>query len=146
MTNPNLPELKRLNMWVQEQDKLEPGERRWEQGFWVTLREEEPACKTAFCVAGAAVVRAGHKLILKDDGCGDQDMWLNDHWAGTSEITHLANEILGIDAHAVEDVYDENNSAEDIDRYIRQIFAIAGTDYEATEPAPDKDITVRDIA
>lgn len=140
---PNFPELKRLNLWVQAQNKLEPGEQRWEQGYWITLREKEPACKTAFCVAGAAIVRAGHLLTFKDDGDGDQDMWLDDHFVGSDEVTRLANDILGIEAWAVDDLYNENNSAKDIDRHIRRIFENAGASYTRTKAAPDRKIEVR---
>lgn len=38
--------------WVEWQDTLEPGTRMWDQGNWVTLREDQPTCGTAYCVAG----------------------------------------------------------------------------------------------
>jgi hypothetical protein len=38
--------------WVEWQDTLEPGARAWNQDRWVTIREDEPSCGTAFCLAG----------------------------------------------------------------------------------------------
>lgn len=154
---PNFPELKRMNLWVQAQNKLEPGARVWVQDGWVTLRENEPMCKTAFCLAGATIVRAGHELRLT----GYMDFYLDGEYISSGRIPELADEILGIDFHnglyyddddlpthyADDyddriDLYTERNTAADIDREIKRIFKEHGVSYAQTKAVPDRKIQI----
>jgi hypothetical protein len=136
---PNLPELKRLNMWVQEQDKLEPGARIWYQDDWAYLREETPMCQTAYCVAGMTVTRAGHYLIADRN----EDLWLDGEKAYGFDVEELAQNILGIDESVADMLFDGGNSAEQVDQVIRGIFERAGADYDSVEAAPDREIEIK---
>lgn len=147
---PNLPELKRLNMWVQEQAQLEPGARIWMQNAWVMLREETPMCQSAYCVAGMAIVRAGHKLVEEKytvfDGRGswqEERMMLDGVEVGSADVTRSAEEILGIDSVTADDLFYQFNKAADINNQIRRIFTKAGANYDTVEPAPDLEIEIK---
>lgn len=160
-TTPNLPELKRLNIWVQEQDQLEPGARIWDQGNWVALREETPMCQTAYCVAGMAIARAGHTLsskMIKLDkpsfdcfdsncsGCDFCEVWtfrLDGQRVTDTGIQRVAAEILGLDDYCARRLFSGGNEAPVIDRVIRNIFLDANADYDSVEPAPDLEIEIK---
>lgn len=137
---PNLPELKRLNMWVQEQDKLEPGASVWFQGSWITLREETPMCQTAYCVAGMALVRAGHDFRIGEHGISALD---GVDLVSSSRIEMLACQILNIDIQVGDRLFYGDNTASDVDEVIREIFTKAGADYDSVEPAPDLEIEIK---
>jgi hypothetical protein len=140
-TTPNLPELKRLNMWVQEQDKIEPGARIWYQGQWVSIREVSPMCQTAYCVAGMAVVRAGHRVAEPD--LNNWTVSLDGKRVSLARIPGMAEEILGIDSNQGGALFCGDNTAEDVDQAIRGIFTEAGVDYDSVEPAPDLEIEIK---
>lgn len=152
MTTPNFPELKRLNLWVQAQDKLEPDERRWHQGWWITLRENEPICKTAFCVAGVAIVRAGNTFTYD---YAEDAMRINGEYVKSEDVTERANKILGAEFNAEDEysyadeeklemsLYASGNDAAAVDRIIRNVFAKHGVSYARTKAAPDKKIIIK---
>jgi hypothetical protein len=142
--SPNLPELKRLNMWVQEQNELEPGARIWGQEEWVAIREDTPMCQSAYCVAGMAIVRAGHTLSRQWDRvvCSGRTL-LDNRGTNYWEIKGLAEDILGIDADTGAALFEVDNRAEDIDFFIRRVFEEAEVDYDSVEPAPDLEIEIK---
>jgi hypothetical protein len=47
--NPDVPLLRKLVEWVEEQDKLPPEQKEWNQGEWI---DRFAVCGTAYCSAG----------------------------------------------------------------------------------------------
>lgn len=124
MMEPNVPLLRKMVEWVEEQATLTEG-REWNQTWfvlhdmgvqWVVGEGEVAFCDTAYCVAGKVAVDAG--WVAKDDsGYVHKD-------GVTRRASDVAAEILGIpDWYAVDEDYDRpehlfdgGNSAEDIRR------------------------------
>lgn len=119
----NVPLLRKMVEWVEEQEKLTEG-REWWQGFWATdtsrgtfieLVDSKSYCGTAFCVAG--------KLAYDD---GWKPKWLPDGEAyevtrdgETKEIAGVAAGLLGIAPDTR--LFDANNTAAVIRRIAEDI-------------------------
>lgn len=95
MTEPNIPLLRKMVEWAEEQETLTTG-REWHQGNWFTKEPLGTAfldCGTSYCLAGKIALDAGWKP----------------EWDGTGFITatvvkdgealfvrDVANELLGL--------------------------------------------------
>ena len=124
LTAPDFAELRRLNEWVQTQPQ------DWDQATYVN------ECGTAFCVAGKTLVDAGHTLQHGHEGTGGYWGLLLD---GKFQrfgigVERAAAERLSIDLGTAEVLFGAGNSAADIDRIIRDIFAEHGVEYDAEAP------------
>lgn len=142
MTMPDFAELKHLNEWVQWQSKMEfdHGDRDWLQYEFVTpagAERHKPLtdvyskneCGTAYCVAGKAVVRAGHVL---SEGSLSRVPLIDGR---VQSFDYLAAEILGIDYDTASRLFEGDNTADDIDEIIREIFTEHGVNYDQQAPA-----------
>lgn len=78
--------------WVEWQDTLEPGARMWDQGNWITPREEEPTCGTAYCVAGYIGQKLNPAFALHSETVIDGDL---------THVSNFVEKALGIDASGV---------------------------------------------
>lgn len=57
MTEVNVPLLRKVVEWVEEQNQMPVSEREWDQGVWVRVKWTQElgqahACGTAYCLAG----------------------------------------------------------------------------------------------
>ena len=133
MSEVNIPLLRKMVEWVEEQDKLPVLEREWEQGEWVTddnnliaynttsygqrnmMRIEANWCGTAYCIAGK--IAADH---MEADGLHllDND-FLVDESGKEMCISDYAADKLGVFYDSR--LFDAANTAEDVRRIAEYI-------------------------
>ena len=115
---PDLPLLRKLNSWVQEQALIKDrAQREWFQPTWIVPleRRREGACGTAYCFAGYVAHLAGPVVgVSAHDG---------------QHVADFAREALGLTEGQSGRLFYAGNTAEDIDRIVRGIFADAGEEY-----------------
>lgn len=147
---PNVPALRKVVEWVEEQDTLPSTESRWKQTVWaqilpggVSALKPEP-CGTAFCVAGKVVHDAGYKILFDDDSwdgtlCVPPTIKVNWTEKGTvttherqrivfehedeyEAIEVKAAELLGVTREQATNLFSASNTAETI-RYLAEEYA-----------------------
>lgn len=148
---PNIPALRRVVEWVEEQDTLPSTESEWKQTVWAVIRpgghtalRPEP-CGTAFCVAGKVVHDAGFQILYDDNSwdaglCVAPEVPINYTERGTvtteerrrivtdldpdywESIKVQAAKILGLDEYQSDLLFQASNSAEMI-RDLAEEFA-----------------------
>lgn len=116
---PDLPALRKLWDWVQEQHELnlqgKPSE--WDQHWYMT--ENSPmACGTVCCVAGKHIastrkIRAYGSLAFQDE-TGWHDFW------------HTAKDELGLTTNQAHALFYGSNTFEDVHQVMKSIFEDAG--------------------
>lgn len=121
----NIPLLRKVVEWVEEQESLALADRRWYQGAWFRKVKDEaiqnindPMCGTAMCVAGK---------IAFDDGWIPEVVVVNStdpyryaevatKGGETRPIDAIAADLLGIDEYDANELFAGDNSARDIRR------------------------------
>lgn len=121
--------LKKLVRWA-EQDEKAPkklSEFAWDQETWATKRKDGPEarCQTACCIAGGAVALAGARFLydkkeLNEDGMVDVTECRYE--GRTYEIDELASQLLGLSFREAEDLFDGDNTLEDVKRISNRIL------------------------
>lgn len=112
---------------------------RHEQAAYVVYRGETPPmlipvldCGSAFCIAGAAVARAGIGITwyrsLTDNHWYANHTTLKDEHGGGRSISSVATDLLGLDWRTADELFAADNTMEDIER-IRASLTVT----EATE-------------
>jgi hypothetical protein len=118
MTEPNIPLLRKMVEWVEEQEQLPARDREWEQVSWLR-RGTYWTCGTVMCVAGKVAVDAG---FVPSFGNDDFTYYVTDPVTGQShDVEKLAAELLGIGDDSP--LFGGSNNAADIRRHAE---AIAG--------------------
>lgn len=86
MTTPDIPRLRKIVEWAEEQEALDRSDRQWNQQIWLN------ECGTACCVAGKVVLDDGWKPI-RDPLSGGLEV----HKDGRrSDVVSVATQILGL--------------------------------------------------
>lgn len=121
---PNIPLLRKMVEWVEEQDRLEEN-REWYQSEWIVTPSEYPElydeaenwCGTACCVAGKVALMDGWKAA--DFYSGSATTVTKD--GEYREVREVAAELLGIPDYGGHPLFDGNNTATDIRRIAEEI-------------------------
>lgn len=143
---PNIPALREVVEWVEEQESLPSTESEWRQIVWAQLTNSGPnrePCGTAFCVAGKVVHSHGYQILFDDETwdaglCAPPATPVNYTERGTitteerrritedpnnyESIDVQAAEILGLDQEQARLLFAASNSAEMI-RDLAEEFA-----------------------
>lgn len=116
---PNVPLLRKMVEWVEEQAALPSKKRSWHQGVWTAIKghrdfKKSWSCDTAMCLAGKVAMDDGWlpDLNLFGDGWVEKDGVRQPVW-------WVADKLLGLDdGH---ELYDGENNAADIRRIAEHI-------------------------
>lgn len=116
------------------------------QGDWATYAgtaselppvvTPELTCGSAFCIAGAAVARAGGQMLWRYNGI----QWVATHAIlnrVTYSISRLAQSVLGLNEYQADKLFSGSNSMADIDE-VRDRIA-KGDNFSDDYPYPDGD-------
>lgn len=106
---PNVPLLRKIVEWVEEQDQLPEG-REWYQGGWFTIKRDAPWCGTAMCVAGKVALDAGWK---QRRGTGSRVVRDNEEGSAND----VARDLLGLNDWQAEQLFSGGNDVIDIRRF-----------------------------
>lgn len=132
----NIKLLRNLVLWARgESDRLDKkfvklGEYNWRQQDWA-MQEKNGVCQTAFCMAGAAVVMSGYKMIWDDwydEGGNVQSRNAeicrpkgSKREEDTLNIPRAARDFLGITEREANRLFDGDNGIEDIEYWAARI-------------------------
>lgn len=109
---PNIPLLRKIVEWVEEQDALPEAVREWDQASWYQ-EHGEFSCGTTMCVAGKVVIDAGWKPVdVDEDEDGTTSECTKD--GQQSLIQDVAADLLGIDEDDAYSLFHLTNTAQDI--------------------------------
>lgn len=106
--------MKRVLSYIKKHPK------EWDQGAWGVQR---PACGTAMCFAGHAIVMSGGKLIYDDpdsEGFRDAVGCRFPHRA-TEDIGDAAARVLGINNYDASDLFYYGNDLDDLTRRVTEL-------------------------
>lgn len=124
----DVPKLRKLVEWVEEQDVLAESDRVWDQELWfhqdhisvarAIENKYDPYCGTSMCAAGKLAFDDGWKPVF--DSSGHCDRASKD---GVEKyFSQIGAEILGLDDGHSRSLFNANNSAGDI-RAIAEDYA-----------------------
>lgn len=121
-TTPDIPLLRKVVEWAEEEAAKPPAESRWYQSNWAT----ELSCGTAFCIAGKVVsdAYAGRAELVPVHALSDAfelrlgGVRLNWHEQG--------RDLLGLDDDQAYRLFDEHNTIADVRALAEEIAAAAG--------------------
>lgn len=116
---PNVPLLRKMVEWVEEQDAL-PEEKEWYQGTWFFTKfhpEEAEWCDSAMCVAGKVAVDDGWvPRVVPPHFTGEvikgekrENVWVVAAW------------LLGLEMEVADVLFNGDNEAHDIRRIAEEI-------------------------
>lgn len=125
-SDPDTAELVAIYRYI----KAHPKE--WEQRLFAARSEH--GCRTAYCLAGHAVVRAGYKLVWEPrftpmDGWYDSSWFVadTDTYGQNLQIAHVARKVLGLNPTDADKLFCATNTLDDLRRIITEV---TGTDPE----------------
>lgn len=110
---PNVPYLRKMVEWVEEQDALtfDSGEREWNQGTWFRKKVGKWAgvewCRTTCCVAGHVSLLEGWTPIFDQDGYVESV----EKEGEVELVAKVAADALGLDAPQAIRLFNAVNSA-----------------------------------
>lgn len=102
---PNVPLLRKVVEWVEEQDRLPKSERVWNQIFW---------CGTTYCIAGKLALDDGWQVLDSQSNTvhkGGLAAWPDD----------IAKNLLGLAIGDASQLFDPDNTAADIRRIAEEL-------------------------
>lgn len=130
----DIPLLRKVVEWVEEQEQLDEDDRSWLQNTWARRypSETENECGTAFCVAGKVVNDAGFVFLWgydPKDPDTEEDLvaqgfatyCFNSKTNQIMFIRDAAAELLGIDSYDADQLFAYYNDAADIRRICERI-------------------------
>lgn len=120
----NVKLLRNLVLWAQgEHDRLGKkyaglAEYKWDQAYWAK-EERNGVCRTAFCIAGAAVRMKGYKFVWAESA--DPQLFIAetctkkiDGVKRSFDIELTAMHLLGIDWDQAESLFNGDNTIDDV--------------------------------
>lgn len=146
MPKVNVPEIKDLQAWIEEQAALPVQQSAWAQAVWIVSGENiGRECGTAYCAAGRTVEK--HQLVRPMPSSAmvvvpDPQNWdgavryhsgedLPDIWAVT--IDDAARQILGLTETEARDLFRGANDLDDMRRAFAEILERAEQDEANSE-------------
>ena len=126
----DIPKLRKLVEWVEEQDVLAESDRVWDQELWfhqdrsVVVAIEalhnkyDPYCGTSMCAAGKLAFDDGWKPVWDSDGHSDRA----EKDGVEKYYSQIGAEVLGLAYEAEYELFNANNNAGDI-RAIAEDYA-----------------------
>lgn len=119
----DIPLLRKVVEWVEEQEQLDPNDRSWRQNHWALRRSSSTECRTAFCVAGKVVDDAGFTVLWgydpadpdsQDESWGFASFCYNSKTNQVMSIRDAAADLLGIDSYDADRLFAHYNDAAEI--------------------------------
>lgn len=121
MTHANIPLIRKVWDWVQEQEELrEQGHKsEWDQGTWYM----KTGCGTTCCIAGKVALM---EPTLIDIGMEKITYRDDDGSLISEEIPEYATDALGLDQDVADDLFEAHTGIEDVKRIFSNVLASEG--------------------
>ncbi len=125
----NIPVLRKMLEWVEEQDKLAIATRDWYQPDWFSFKPLEEDCGTQYCAAGYVVQLEGwepYKEGAMDTTQGRMGTSRCEKHGVVKEVGEVATKILGVTVEESHSLFYGGNDARAIRRKCEEIAEKAG--------------------
>lgn len=109
----NIPLLRKVVEWVEEQEALSTGKRQWKQMIWF---ERNNWCGTRCCVAGKVALLEGWEPVWEENETArvEKD-------GEVQGVALVARDLLGLNSFQADRLFAARNTAADVRYYAEQL-------------------------